>query len=369
MSKKAEYIETICKKLEACHYKTVNPDDVFSTEQYNALVDRDSYEVKSFRWLPEENLKQLAEFDWAGWASWERAYQEIGRKGYLKFTPYITKYPDDNPSLVVRHNRFLHMFRGYYFQTSMTVRGNGDAGHGSIRTDSLLRVEPRKLAQISKLYYMLFYAALIDCGFKYDSFIKVFAEDKSVTDTFLKESLSYWRFDTPYTSSDLTGYITDTDEPIIPMEHERTYEILAKGSALCKFYIDDESIGVEYRRKGDIANTCKILKIPQLYDGMTIEHEGEKIYAKCEINGELVTRFRIDEDDLDDFGISLENCFRYNGDKEKLLLLMLLKLCGIHLDWTCAYAIMDLDVFPRSNSNEVTIVESLNDVTFTEEEA
>ena len=376
MSKKAEYIETICKKLEECHYKTVDPDEVMSTD-VNIIVDRDSYDVKSFKWLPEENLAKLAEFDWFGYASWERAYQEIGRKGYLKFKPYVTRYPDDNPSLVLRHNRFLHMFRGYYFQTSMTVRGQGDAGHSSIRLDSIIYgVEPKKLMQLSKLYYMLYYAALIDCGFKYDSFVKLFNEDRAVVDKFLKDSLNYWRVEFDYDWSDIEGYISDSDEPIIPMEHEHTYEILAKNGAICRFYIDSESIGVEYREKGAIANTCKILRIPDLYDGIELSAVKDGKRCDCEMfearyadKPDVVKRVKVDEDDLDEFGRSLESCFRYREDKEHMLLVMLLKLCNIHIDWTCSYTLGDLEIFQRANSNEVKAVDSLNDVKLTKEEA
>lgn len=354
MSNKSEYIKRICEKLERCHYKVVDPDDVLSNEP-NMLVDKDSYEVKCFKWLPEENLKLLADFNFAEWGSWDRAYQELGRRKILQFKPYVKSFPDGDQSLVLRHNRFLHLFRGYYFQTSMTIGGSGDAGHSSMRIDGIFKhAEPRRLAVKSKLYYMLFYAALIDCGFKYDSFIELFTSDRPVVDKFLQDSLNIWHMKFKYTWSDIQEYFTESQDVIIPAEHDNTFEVLASKGVLCRFYIDNDSIGVEYRKKGTLINNTMRLQIPKWCDGISLT---------------WVEDNHIDPDDLEDLEYSVEQCFRHSYDYKLMLLTMLLKLCRIHMDWICAYSIGDLDTFSRMNSNEITVVESLNQVKIPGEEA
>ena len=44
--------------------------------------------------------------------------------GYLKFEPYLAEGLEP-PTLVLRYNRFAHLFRGYYFQVSYSANGVG----------------------------------------------------------------------------------------------------------------------------------------------------------------------------------------------------------------------------------------------------
>lgn len=341
MSKKAEYISKICEKLQEGGFKSYDAEDILGREPI-ATLDSDSFELRAFRWLPEENLRKMSEFDYSKYEDWSKLYQAFGREGFFNMKPFITTKYEENPSLVLRHNRFLHMFRGYYFQISSTVTGQVDNGHGSFRTDGLLRnAEPRNFVRQSKLYYMLLYAALIDCGFMSTPFINLFENDRAAVDEFLSKSLKAWFIYNTYTWDDIAGYFTTSHESIIPAEHDKVYEVYAGLATLCRFCVDKKSISVEYKPKGAALTTTLTLNIPDVFDGV------EPIE---------------DEDDKYDMQYAIDRCFNDKSYPKLMLLVMVLKLAGINLNWVACYAVKKLDVFPKLNTNETIEVNKLSDV-------
>lgn len=78
--------------------------------------------------IKDPNLKTAAD-----------AYKAIKDAGCLKLEPQIVMLNDaDNPSLVLGWNRYLHWFRGYYFQISENHTGQVSVYSGADRLDYAL---------------------------------------------------------------------------------------------------------------------------------------------------------------------------------------------------------------------------------------
>ena len=132
--------------------------------------------IQSLQWLPEENLQIMADCDISGCKSFQEAYQAYGRAGAFKFTPYLVDAKhSSNPCLCIRRNRFMHMFRGHYFQVSETVTGIIDHENGAYRTTFLTKVPyGNEMLRTGLISYMLWWAAFISVGFCFDNFRELF---------------------------------------------------------------------------------------------------------------------------------------------------------------------------------------------------
>ena len=197
-------------------------------------------------YLPRQNLKAILDCDISGCRDCMGAYQLWGRAGALRFEPYIVK-DSGNPTLVIRHNRYLHMFRGYYFQVSETVDGIGDAGHNSYNTDFIARRSGSEMLTRGLIGYMLWWASLIDAGFRYNNFVGLFNDNREVLERFLKESSDYWGRDYRYTWEDVAEYVKFSDGAID--NRREIYHLIRDGkdgeTVCAHFAIGEKTVEVE----------------------------------------------------------------------------------------------------------------------------
>lgn len=321
---KKEYLQTICNKLNERGFTTYDSGDLLSSERQPFSVD--SGEVSSFIWLPEENLKKIAEYDGYSVAKDFRSlYQAWGREGFFKFTPYVVE-DSCNDTLCLRHNKFLHMFRGYYYQISDTPEGCGDSGHSLMRTDNFINLMRDSNYARSHLGFIILYSSLIDCGFQNDNFRTLFYQDKSAVDEYFRKSLEYWDVKFTYGYDVICKYITYKDGSINTADNKSTvYCFRDKHGILCRFWLSPEAVEVEYCY--DIDNgvgKSRIVRfdIPDPVEGIDIE------------NIKWWT-----DNDTEDLRFAFNSaCFRHNKI-EYFVLLMLLKLIGVHSNYIATYPI------------------------------
>lgn len=197
---KKEMVTEICKRLNERGF--VGDDGYGADESFSPEYGFGA----GLEYLPKENLSMILECDISDCKNFNEAYQHWGRIGALRFEPYIT-YDTGNPTLVIRHNRYLHMFRGYHFQVSTTVDGIGDAYSNSYRMDFMIGRGENDMLSRGLIGYMLWWASLIDAGFRYDNFVKLFDEKREVLEKFLKESAKYWGSHFDYSWDDIAEYI------------------------------------------------------------------------------------------------------------------------------------------------------------------
>lgn len=134
--------------------------------------------------VPEEQLERIALAMPEQNQHLDKWIEKISRFGLLKFQPYILEDKGRVPSLALKHNRFMHMFRGYHFQISYTHSGVGEYQCACPRWD-VMKQRFDFCARDSKLLQILFYMNCINCGIGIDEFNKLFIENSEVLDDFV----------------------------------------------------------------------------------------------------------------------------------------------------------------------------------------
>lgn len=329
---KKELITKICKNLNA---KGFRDEPVYALD-----VPVPFSFLKGFggtlKWLPIENIQKMADCDITNCNSFKEAYELWGRAGALKFQPYFV-IDKGSPSLVVRRNRFLHMFRGYHFQVSGTIDGIGDYGSGAYRMDFLTTVPYyREMLHDGIIGYMLWWAALIDVGFTFDNFRDLFNNNIDVLNEFLNDTMNCWSGMQDRKWSDIEHYIKHETGNINVMTR-KTYQLRHNNkSVVCYFAIGKKTIQVELA-----GSHLVTLTIPDLNDGVGYNLNNEADKNEYDAQVEILEKNHYIE----------------------MLLVMLLKLCNINISFNGWWPIGDklTDMRPI-NSPDVVNVESLNEV-------
>lgn len=321
---KNEYLQQICNKLNERGFTTYDGSDLFSTDRKPYTIDSES--ITELSWLPEDNLKRIAEYDGYSKAKDYRSlYQAWGREGFFKFTPYVVDC-NSNTTLCVRHNKFLHMFRGYHFQLSGTPDGDGDYGSGLLRTDNFINIMRDYNYSKSHLGFIILYAAMIDCGFQNDNFRDLFYSDKKEVDEFFRNSMKYWGINVDYGYDIVNKYISYRDGSIDIDAVDRTvYCFRGKDGVWCRFWSSPKAVEVEYCYDTDSdVGKSKVVRfeIPEPVVG---------------INTDSIKWWN--EEDTEDLNMAFDTaCFKYEKI-EYFILLMLLKLIGINSNYMATYNI------------------------------
>ena len=324
---KQELINKIYEKLDTMG---VVESGEFFEEMFN--IDKDS--TCGLMFMPMESLKKLAECPIDKCTHFRDVYQAWGKYGALKFTPYEVD-SKDNPSLILRHNRFLHMFRGYRFQASGTLDGIGDCGSSSYRTNFLTQARYYNHVLYNGLIsYMLWWAALIDVGFRFDNFVEAFNKDVTPIEKFLSDSIKYCGGPEGYSWVDVEKYITIGTGNIDTSER-KMYQLNDKG-LIAYLAIGKKSIQVE-----TADNFLVTIKVPELNLGTDYDLE--------------------DEDDRDDFESEVE--ILENNHYLEMLAVMALKLAGIHISFMNFYPLKGrMKTMRPINEPGVINVKNLNDI-------
>lgn len=313
------------------------------------------------KYLPDDNLEMISKRlkHFRAYAEFLDLRRAIDNYGWTKYKPYFVydEESDDNPTLCVEFDRFLHMFRGYYFQLSATPDGVGSHGITAISTQSLVKLAAQyDNSGKSKLIYSLLYAAMIDCGFQSPNFRWAFNTNRDVIDDFFRRSMKYWGISTEYDFSTISGLITESHGVIKPESDEDiVYEYRQGSKPYCRFRVNDDKIDVEYVNtsfEGDIQESTIIsMRIPDVKEGMVPDN----MFAKAlgSMSGKEYGDVNADEmrDELPDI-------FGNNAKPKHMLLMMLLKFAGFHACWYTMYRISSNEPLQEIENEKYVNVES-----------
>lgn len=329
------YNEETKKELINTIYEKLNSMGITHLSDFKDMFDVDEDATRGLMFMPIDNIQKLVDCPLNKCTTFKDVYQAWGRCGALRFTPYEVD-KNYNPSLVLRHNGFLHMFRGYYFQVSGTADGIIDCGSGSYRTNFLTQTSCyNRVLRNGFISYMLWWAALIDVGFRFDNFIEAFNKDIKPIEKFLYDSMRYWNRDTGYKWSDVEKYIT-FDTGNIDIMQRKMYQLKDNDGVVAYLSIGKKSVQVE-----TADNTLLTIKIPELNEGTDYVLE--------------------DYDDLAEFEDEV-HILEQNHYLE-MIAVMALKLVGIHISFMNFYPLKGRMYTMRPiNAPNVTNVTSLNDI-------
>lgn len=207
------YTTTIIEKL-------VNKGNYYYSDVFGghyALKDYTEDLRETLEHLPVENLKTINNhFDELVVNSGEHDCTEFidaaASKGYLKFDPYVVKEPDGQATLVLRWNRFVHLFRGYHYQVSYTFNGIGEYQVANVRADML--VNKYRGIRDSRFMQILMYVNCISACTGIDAFTETLQKHPEVIDDFVASSTKRYfdHFDITY--KDVKSCIVDiTNKP------------------------------------------------------------------------------------------------------------------------------------------------------------
>lgn len=209
---------------------------------------------------------------------------EASSRGFLKFKPYLTDF-HGTPMLVLRYNRFVHLFRGRNFQVSYTPNGVGEYQSANVRLDVLLGNYPD--ARESKLFKLLFYMNCINACTGIDSFSSVLRDDPAVIDEFVKKSASKFFKSYDVTYDDLKALFVDAslcnaDEPE-PLNIYHVYKSATMDTCRVSIY-STTHISVEYLR--DNAYHKYYVTMPFIEENLFSDKDDYK-YALYDINHDM----------------------------------------------------------------------------------
>lgn len=325
-----EMVEEICRQLNE-H----GSEDMNTYGSKHEFKESDGF-GKKLQYVPRENLVKMLNCEVSDWSTLSSVIEAWGRAGALRFRPYMID-EEDNPSLVIRYNRYLHMFRGYHFQASGSPDGDGDYGSGSYRTDFLMHSEYwQSASRKSILAYMLWWAAMLDVGCRFDNFTKMFKENVESLEAFLEASMNYWQRHFDYKWSDVEKYIT-VDRSGINTVERKVYQLVNDNVVGAYVAIGKKTIQVQ------TAKGTWTLTIPDIIEG---------------------TRYRRDnEDDMEELEEEVA-IFERNHFRE-MLAVMLLKLADIHISFINWYPLSGKKNFKYLkpiNRPDVVSAKSLNEI-------
>ena len=113
------------------------------------------------------------------------------KAGMLKFEPFISKGKDGHYSLVLKYNRFVHLFRDMYFQCSYTEDGRGTYSSSGVRLDAIYSLFQKYELQDSKLVKYLYYMNLIHCCREIDAFNDLLEHNSELVNEFMQLSTKH----------------------------------------------------------------------------------------------------------------------------------------------------------------------------------
>ena len=331
---KKQYIEKICNNLNEQGWTdagTYSGRQAFSTT---------SGFGKSLRYLPEEHLKQMANTVVGPFGTFPNLYQYWGKQGYFKFKPYIIKNSSNSTTLVLRRDKFLHLFRGYYFQVSQTADGIGSYSHGSIRIDGLL-----KYLRDCEDYYdsferdsvfitSLVYSACIEAASGLDCFMSLLRDDSELIDEFIHRSLADEGYHINKGWKDIQELFHVDNDEVLAIDYDKVFELRDSSNVVARFAYKSDTIVLEKRHR-------------------TIHFS---IPALCVSDADI---------DVDE---AREELLKYDPNYLLRFLLLLLNTNGFVLNYMTWYSTGQcFDINPANAQNAIA-VETLSDVEFTVEE-
>lgn len=366
---KSILIESLIEKFEEEQFYA---SDVFNGKCFVSLkedIKPQSDTYKKFAYIPNYCLRTLIkEFKTiANKCGKERTVSTFlstaAEAGMLKFKPYITKNSHGNTTLVLKYNRYVHLFRGYHYQCSYTADGIGEYSSAGVRLDRLsLRFGSN--FRNSKLLKMFYYMNLISCCRELDVFTKLLNTDPCLVDKFMKESTKdvFDDYDVTYIE-DMVGmvnfvscgipytdkYFNRTGKPMLP-EPVKVLRVPANDTSdVCRIRVyDTHLVSIEFWMDNSVQEA--LITLPALYEG----------YSESELN-----RFAEEEDmDVKEYIKEMTNKVYDSPESYYSLINFALNMCGYIANFMVIYP--DRNIIKSNlralNNNDVKICNSLNGI-------
>lgn len=340
----------------------VNNEFKTSSRSRNDIILKSDIE-STLSYIPTENLIKLVDnFSYIKENTVTGFLNEAAKSGFLTFKPYITKNAYGTPTLVLKYNRFVHLFRGYNYQCSYTANGIGEYSSAGIRIDHITKLFDRELREC-KLLKMLYYMNLITCCSELDSFNKLLKESPEVVDKFMRLSTSdiFDNYDVEYVR-DMTNIFNFLSQeglpygnviydrlnsPMLP-DPKEVLRINASDTSdygRLKIYYPD-IIGIEV----PTGNLCSetLLIAPKVYEGF---------------DSKTIEKFaHINDMDVDEYKEYISS--RIFGDNHVFsqLVAYLLNSCGFVINYMVVYPINNNETMRAINSNGVEVLKNLGSI-------
>lgn len=265
--------------------------------------------------LPEQNLSAMLALNYNS-KDVDSVMTMWDELGLLEFEPQrITS--SNKPTLCIKPNKYLCMANKYGFEVTTKPDGNGEyVTSSSYRADMLFNTPLGVSLCDTLIGYMLWWAALVEVGFKFPNFTQAFNDNMSVIKDFLHDTMQEWEYELPgYRWTDVEEYISHDFE----MNHyeRKLYEILGQDSKIvARFAMGLKSIQVETASPRTNSVITLTMKLPAVSVGLD-----ENSDSYLETAGKIYTH------------LSSRNYI-------ERLTLFALALSGIHLDfngWTAEH--------------------------------
>lgn len=305
------------------------------------------YAYDKLEYIPDENQKQIVDNidvlikDTSGKDSFSKILESAAKRGYLAFKPYIKEYKYDNPDLVLKYNRFLHLFRGYHYQVSYTATGIGEYSAACIRTDYLKQYFGD--FKESRLLKILFYMNCINAGYGIDAFSKLMHDSPEVLDKFMRVSTKRTFSNYDVTFQDLQNLIV-TDSTVFEEEPEMIYRIPKSDTMdFCRLYVySNRKLRVEFMKNNSFHNLVFVL--PDWKEGLSED---------------LV---QPEDDEEQEFLREFDSEVYANENVFKQFVCFALNYAGFVVNYMAVYPQDKCEPIKALNDPNVKVLDSLNDV-------
>lgn len=275
------------------------------------------------------------------------------KRGYLKFKPYVKVDKYGNPSLVLKYNRFVHLFRGYGYQCSYTEDGIGEYSSSGIRIDAIRAKFRDKDLGESRLLKYLYYMNLIHCCREIDEFNNLLKNSPQIVDDFMQKSVKglFDSYDVTYSefynvlSCSLDDTCLDQYKVDGVLEPGEIYRIAINDTsdyARVNFY-KSELVGIEYWQNDAVQE--KFFKLPSPFNSYEQAREIAEDW---------------DEDDVDKFIETVTIGLYDTYEVRCALCAYALNTCGFITNFLVTYPTRDMRESKLRSLNRMNIPEFKN---------
>lgn len=245
-------------------------------------LDR-SFAQSGLNYIPESVSKRLLDAPIDTDCSFEKNLDNWCKDGLLNFKPFVLQQSKaDTPSLMLRYNKYLHLFRNYSFHVSYTHDGSGEYSSACVRTDAIHHSIKEAWdyyasgANQSDLYQALMYMNAIAAASCIDAFNSLLESNPEVVDDFMKRTMRAYRlvFDYNMTYEKLRSYIVRTEGDY---DYEHTYRDIYRVAAsdtmdYCRLRVHeiDDTLKVSIEVMENSAPVIYVLNMPYLLNAETV---------------------------------------------------------------------------------------------------
>lgn len=218
------------------------------------------YEIqKIVQCLPNENLEKIKSTRLSKYKEVDELVQQLGRRGYLSFDPYIGYTADKQPILIVRYNRFVVLEHGHFkifAECNNFEQLTSEYYRSSLYLGDVLHEPKGESAMCEILYYPLYETC---------SSLQAFVDfinnkpDKAnaVIEKFINDSISYlgvpWSFETPKPK----WFYSDSDASV----SEHVYRLVREYKDVCRFYFVDSKVHMFIRMDNEKEDTHIVMSL------------------------------------------------------------------------------------------------------------